>query len=447
MDPITSRPKRKGISWGGGHVGWNVVPFALVHLVALAGALLIEFEWEYLLWCAGSYYLRMFGLTAGYHRYFAHRSYRAGRGFQFALAVLAVTSFQKGVLWWAAHHRAHHQYSDTERDLHSPVRRGFWWSHMGWILVENYSQTDVARIRDFARFPELRWLDRWWITAVVAYAAAFLALGGPGALIWGFFVSTVLLWHGTFFINSLAHVFGRVRYQTGDTSKNSLLLALLTMGEGWHNNHHYYQGSVRQGFFWWEIDVTWYFLVALSRVGLVGGLRGPPEKVRLGLWKAPLAASNLPSVEDLRERVAGLIAAVDGAKVALAVQIADVESRVDRLPEEVRARLDLAAASLRRLPDDALARLNDAGVWLAALPEGALEEMARAEESARARLAESRESLRVSLLGLESALDGLPEELRKMLAEPSWGALPREIVGEMPSLSAMLGALEPRPAQ
>jgi stearoyl-CoA desaturase (delta-9 desaturase) len=256
------------------------IPFLAVHLVALGAVVLGPFSWGLLALAIGSYYVRMFGITAGYHRYFSHRSYRTGRAFQLVLAVLGATTTQKGVLWWAAHHRDHHRFSDQPEDIHSPVQRGFWWSHVGWIMSRRYSATKLDRIKDFARYPELRWLDRFHAVPSIAYAAAMSAVGGVPALLWGYFVSTVLLWHGTFLVNSLAHVIGRRRYPTDDASGNSLLIALATMGEGWHNNHHHYQSTANQGWFWWEIDVTYYLLQALAALGIVSDLRTPSAAIR-----------------------------------------------------------------------------------------------------------------------------------------------------------------------
>lgn len=224
----------------------------------------------------------MFGVTAGYHRYFSHRSYKTGRIFQFLLALLAMSSAQKGVLWWAAHHRDHHRFSDTPWDVHSPVRGGFWHSHLLWILDANNDPTDLGKIKDLARFPELVWLNRhWYLPPVLLGVAVALTLGWSGLLI-GFFLSTVLVWHATFTINSLAHIFGSRRYVTTDTSRNNWLLALLTLGEGWHNNHHHHMHSARQGFFWWEIDIVYYVLLALRRVGLVWDLREPTAAALAG---------------------------------------------------------------------------------------------------------------------------------------------------------------------
>lgn len=256
----------------------RAIPFAAVHVVCLA-AFLVDFRWAYVVLCLALYAVRMFFVTAGYHRYFSHRSFKTSRAFQFVLAFMAMSSVQKGVLWWAAHHRWHHRYSDTEEDLHSPIRFGFWWSHVGWILSDTYDKTELHLIRDFAKYPELRWLDRnHWVPPVTLAVSLFL-IGGWGALVWGFFLSTVLLWHGTYTINSLSHIIGRRRYPTTDTSRNNWWLAIITLGEGWHNNHHFYMASVRQGFFWWEVDVTFYVLKMLSWARIVWDLRLPPPHI------------------------------------------------------------------------------------------------------------------------------------------------------------------------
>lgn len=249
-----------------------VIPFALLHVAALS-VLFVPFSMSMLAWFAGSYLLRMFGVTAGYHRYFSHRSYRLGRAAQFALAFLAQTSAQKGALWWAAHHRDHHRNSDEELDIHSPWRQGFWWSHAGWILSNRYDEYDPKRIADFAKYPELRWLDRHHWVPTVVYAAAILAIGGPGAFVWGYLASTVFLYHATFTINSLAHLWGTRRFETADQSRNNLVLALLTLGEGWHNNHHHSMSSCRQGYRWWEIDITYLALRAIGLVGIASDFR------------------------------------------------------------------------------------------------------------------------------------------------------------------------------
>jgi stearoyl-CoA desaturase (Delta-9 desaturase) len=225
------------------------------------------------------YFARMFAITGAYHRYFAHRSFKTSRTFQFLLALLGTSATQKGPLWWASKHRVHHRYSDSPLDVHSPLQRGFWYAHMGWWFGPEHEETDLHGIKDFAKFPELRFLDRWYHLGVFSCMALAIAIRGWDGLLWGYAVSTCALMHATFTINSLAHVFGSQRYDTGDTSRNNFGLAILTMGEGWHNNHHHFMNSANQGFFWWEIDVTYYMLRALSWVGLVWDLKKPPGHV------------------------------------------------------------------------------------------------------------------------------------------------------------------------
>ena len=254
-----------------------VLAFAGLHLAAL-GLIWTPWTWGYVVLAAFTYFLRMFGVTAGYHRYFSHRSYRLGRVSQFLMAFLAQTSAQKGALWWAAHHRVHHRESDREKDVHSPWQKGFWWSHVGWVLSNEHDGFDERAMADFAKYPELVWLNRYHWVPTVVFAAGVLALTGWPGFFWGYVLSTVLLYHCTFSINSIGHIWGNRRFDTPDYSKNNALLAVITMGEGWHNNHHFSPGSCRQGLRWWEVDTTWYLLSALSWVGLTGELR-PFRKV------------------------------------------------------------------------------------------------------------------------------------------------------------------------
>jgi stearoyl-CoA desaturase (Delta-9 desaturase) len=284
LSPRTSAapPAPQKIRW------WPPQPFILFHLLA-AGAFFIGFSWYYPLIALASYFFRMFWVTAGYHRYFSHRSYKTSRPFQLVLAFMAMTSMQKGVLWWAAHHRDHHRFSDGPRDLHSPLMSGFWWSHLGWTLSPSYGATNLDRVRDLAGFPELRWLNRFYLVPPAVFMLALFLIGGLPALVWGGVIGTILLWQGSFAVNSLAHRFGRIRYATTDQSRNSWILALFTCGEGWHNNHHHYQASARQGWHWWQIDVSYYCLKLLSALGVVWDLRRPPAHV----IDAP-AAGSLP---------------------------------------------------------------------------------------------------------------------------------------------------------
>ena len=258
------------------------IPYWTVHAMALVGMIVLGMSGAALAMTLVAYVIRMFFVTGAYHRYFSHRSYKTSRAFQLVLALGAVLTVQRGVLWWAAHHRRHHAGSDTEDDLHSPYHGGFWWSHMGWLMTRDLEDTDLDRVKDLARFPELRWLDRWWMALIVAQGVAFALVGGWDALVYGFALSTVLCWHGTFTINSLSHLWGSRRYQTTDLSRNNPVLAVITLGEGWHNNHHHYQVSARQGFYWWEYDLTYYVLRVLAAFGLIWDLHGVPEHIRAG---------------------------------------------------------------------------------------------------------------------------------------------------------------------
>ena len=254
------------------------VPFALAHLVCFAaiwtGVSLVDIAIA-----LGLYGLRMFGITAGYHRLFSHRSFKTSRVFAFILGFIAQSSAQRGVIWWASNHRHHHRYSDQVEDVHSPVQDSFWYSHMGWIFSQKYKETDYEAAPDLAKRPELMWLDKHpYVPAILLGFVTWLLAGWSGLVV-GFFWSTVALWHATFCINSLAHVYGRQRYLTGDQSRNNWWLALLTMGEGWHNNHHHFQSAARQGFRWYEVDATYYILKGLKRVGLVWDLAQPPAQV------------------------------------------------------------------------------------------------------------------------------------------------------------------------
>ena len=262
----------------------SAIPFVLVHLACVA-ALWTGVTYEAVVLCFLLYWLRIFAIGAGYHRYFSHRAYRTSRAFQFALAVLSQSTAQKSVLWWASKHRHHHLHSDTETDVHSPRHKGFVYSHLGWIFSRKNDVADLVKVADFARYPELMWLHKHELVPPVVLALLSVLIAGWSGLVVGFFWSTVLVYHATFCINSLAHVRGRRRYVTGDNSRNNWLLALFTMGEGWHNNHHAYQSSVRQGFRWWEIDATFYLLKALSWTGLVWDLKTPPAAVRLNEYR------------------------------------------------------------------------------------------------------------------------------------------------------------------
>ena len=262
----------------------RVLPFITVHLACLA---IFWVDVQPIDWiiCGALYVIRMFGITAGFHRYFSHRSFKTSRGFQFLLAFLGQSSAQRGVLWWAATHRYHHKHSDTERDVHSPVQHGFWYSHVLWIFSKHGRAADYSLVKDFQKYPELFWLEKWERLPPILLGVFVWAVAGWSGLFVGFFLSTVLLFHGTFTINSLSHVFGKQPYVTGDSSRNNLFLAIITLGEGWHNNHHHFPSATPQGFHWWQIDVTYYILRVLSVFRIVWDLRLPPAHVVKGTRK------------------------------------------------------------------------------------------------------------------------------------------------------------------
>lgn len=366
----------------------SAIPFVLVHLACFA-AFWTGITWTAIALCIGLYWLRIFGIGAGYHRYFSHRSYSTSRAFQFVLAVLSQSTTQKSVLWWAAKHRHHHLHSDTEFDVHSPRHKGFFYSHVGWIFSRHHDTTDLVKVEDFARYPELRWLHRFELAPAIVLALICLAIGGWSGLVVGFFWSTVLVYHATFCINSLAHVHGRKRYVTGDDSRNNWLLAIFTMGEGWHNNHHAFQSSVRQGFRWWEYDATYYVLKALSWTRLVWNLKMPPREVvrneqRLGARVVNRAAAQLAASFN-SDWIAGAIAsALDRPELAaLQERLAATRERatevlasvhLPHLPtrEEILAK---ATATLAKTPslDDIVDRayglvLDAVGARLRAVP-------------------------------------------------------------------------------
>lgn len=274
-------------------VDWlRVVPFIGLHLACI-GVVWVGVSWFAVAMAIALYALRMFAITGFYHRYFSHKAFRTSRPVQFLFGLVGASSVQRGPLWWAAHHRQHHRASDTDADPHSPRLKGFWYSHMGWFLTRGAFRTDMDAVKDLAKFPELRLLDRFDILVPVLLAVGLFVLGsvlesaapsletsGPQLLIWGFFVSTVVLFHVTVTINSFAHRFGRRRFATRDDSRNNWFLALLTFGEGWHNNHHHFPGSARQGFRWWEYDMTFYTLKLMSWLNLVWDLKPVPESFR-----------------------------------------------------------------------------------------------------------------------------------------------------------------------
>ena len=274
-------------------VDWlRVIPFVLMHLACLS-VIWVGFSWFALAFAVSLYIVRMFAVTGFYHRYFSHKAFKTSRVMQFIFALVGATAVQRGPLWWASHHRHHHASSDTIEDAHSPVQHGFWWSHLGWFLSHAHFPTKIERVKELAKFAELQFLDRFDIIVPTLFALSIFGLGvllenfapslgtnGWQLLVWGFVISTVALYHGTFSVNSLAHVWGKRRYATRDHSRNNLLIALITLGEGWHNNHHHFPGSASQGFYWWEIDLTYYGLKLMEKCGLIWDLLMIPANIR-----------------------------------------------------------------------------------------------------------------------------------------------------------------------
>ena len=284
IDSIVVNNKKK--------VDWlRIVPLIFMHLMCL-GVIWAGWSWTAVGVAVLLYLVRMFAITGFYHRYFSHKAFKTNRLWQFIFGILGNSSVQRGPLWWAAHHRHHHRYTDQEQDVHSPSRHGFWWSHIGWMTSRSNFPTNYKYVAEWARFPELRWLNRFDTVIPILLALGLYILGeilrlfAPGLetdgmqlVIWGFFISTVVLLHATVTINSFDHMYGTRRYNTADTSRNNALLALITLGEGWHNNHHHYAVAARQGFFWWEIDITYYLLVCMSWLGIVWDLRRVSDQV------------------------------------------------------------------------------------------------------------------------------------------------------------------------
>ena len=266
-------------------------PLVFMHLACI-GVFFTGFSWVALIALAVTYFARVFALTAGFHRYFSHRAFKTSRTFQFLLAWVGTSSAQLGPMWWAANHRHHHQHSDKEEDIHSPVIRDAFWAHIGWVLCNAHSEIKYDRIKDLTKFPELKFIDRFHVLPVLSLILSLYAIGwalksmnpalgtsGLQLVMWGFFLSTVFVYHVTFCVNSVTHIIGTKRFATNDESRNNWWVALLTFGEGWHNNHHRYPSSARQGMYWWEIDLSYYILRLFELCGLVWDLRKYPEKV------------------------------------------------------------------------------------------------------------------------------------------------------------------------
>lgn len=415
MSATTLKEAMKSGSWW-----FSAFRFAVLHLLCLFGVFFLDLTMVDIGIVIGLYFVRMFFVTGVYHRYFSHRTYKMGRVTQFIMAFMAVSSAQKGVLWWASHHRHHHKHSDQEEDVHSVRHGGFLWAHMGWIFHPDWDATDMKRVKDLARYPELVWLDENKFVPPMVLAIVCTLLGGVTGLAVWFLWSTVLLWHGTFTINSLAHVWGDRRYDTTDDSKNNFILALLTLGEGWHNNHHHYQASVNQGFFWWEIDITYYVLLAMEKVGLVWDLRKPPEHV-VHDKKHPVqeAIANFKvSAAKVREEALASIAATRAEATAnwdqkvenWELRREDLGDRLDDYLEEFSERWD---ARIDDVVAGASVRLEEAKTSALEAQKGAKKAYAEMSESATEYLDDVRAAARASREDLEKTLHEMAESARR----------------------------------
>ena len=266
-----------------------VMVMVIMHLACL-GVFLVGFSWPALWVAIAMYVIRGMGVTTGYHRLLAHRSYKTNRFIQFVVATAGGLAMQGGPLWWVAHHRAHHRDTDKEGDIHSPVTKGMWQSHMGWMMSNEAFHEQGSNSRDLFKYPELKFLQRHYVWILVLQMLGLYALGsllslwypdtsinGLQCLVWGFFVSTVFLWHVTFSVNSVCHRWGSQDYDSNDASTNNWIIGILGFGEGWHNNHHFYPSSARHGLKWWQVDVTWILIRGLCLVGLASDPKIPKE--------------------------------------------------------------------------------------------------------------------------------------------------------------------------
>jgi len=222
------------------------------------------------------------GITIGYHRLLAHRSFTTSRFMQFIFALNGTMAIQGGPLWWVSHHRLHHAHTETDKDVHSPIKYGFWESHIGWMINPKSIKETPSYAKDLYKFPEIKFLQKHYVIITLLQGILIYLLGeylpgtsGAEMLVWGFFISTVYLWHITFCVNSVCHLWGKRPYNTNDNSTNNVVVALLTGGEGWHNNHHMYPYSARHGLKWWQIDISYAVIKLLSILRLVRNIKLP----------------------------------------------------------------------------------------------------------------------------------------------------------------------------
>jgi stearoyl-CoA desaturase (Delta-9 desaturase) len=276
----------------------SLSPLIVVHL-ALFTIPYIDFSWWYLLMFAVVTRVIGLGITVGFHRYFSHRSFKTRRWFQFLLAAAGCAALQKGPLWWAIHHRLHHRHSDTPDDPHSPVVDGFLYGHCGWLFSRDLMHPDEQVVHDLTKYRELVWLDRFWMVPGLLLAAICFAVGGWGGLVYGFCLSVVVLFQVTFAVNSIGHLYGPQRFDTGEGSRNNLVLGYLAMGDGWHNNHHRAPTSARHGFAWYEFDFSYQTIRFLALLRLAWDVKQPPPGLMSGKELPPAAPAPTPVEHEL----------------------------------------------------------------------------------------------------------------------------------------------------
>jgi stearoyl-CoA desaturase (Delta-9 desaturase) len=277
-----------------------IVVFWAVQLSALL-VFAVPFTWGLVGLWAASHFIRAVGLTLAFHRYFAHRAFQMNRVTRFVWAFIGTAAMQKGPLWWAGHHVNHHRYADRDGDPHSPMVSGVYYAHVGWFLNDaRHDRLEQSNpvMRDFSKAPELVFLDRFHFVPPLLLALSLYFIGGLPWLVWGFCLPTFTLAHATFAINTVNHMFGSRRFETRDESRNNVVTAIFAAGEGWHNNHHRYQRAARNGFYWWEVDLTWYVIRAMAAVGLAWNVQRVPVRIyrEARALKANRAASKMPSI-------------------------------------------------------------------------------------------------------------------------------------------------------
>ncbi len=265
-------------------INWQIAPvLTMFHVGALAAPFF--FTWNalfvtiFLYWVTGG-----LGLGLCYHRLLTHRSFDTPKWFEYVLTVCGVAALEGGPLLWVATHRKHHQFADKEGDPHSP-RDGKWWSHAGWILTGNALRQDITTLKRYV--PDLAedkfhvWITKYHLLPMAVLVVAFYAIGGLPLLMWGIFFRTVAGLHATWLVNSVSHIWGSRRFETRDTSTNNWWVALLSFGDGWHNNHHANPVAARHGLAWYEFDFNWYAIWIFKQLGLASHIRQPQIPARM----------------------------------------------------------------------------------------------------------------------------------------------------------------------